>query len=161
MKVLSLDIAKTTGWSMWEDGILKGSGTIVLKTQPKDSASRAEYIDLLRDKLFEKVQEIIKFWDPTIVIMESTLIKMFSFSAFSVLQALQSTVALAITAMNRNIEKVFITPHKWKNYYGIVGGEKGKEQSLLAINKMVDKEITDHNISDSMLMYKFWEKNNV
>ena len=153
MKVLSLDIAKTTGWSLWEDNELLHYGTLVLKEAPKYFKTKHEYYEALRISFFNKLNELIDITEPMMILIETPQGTQ-SATASNMFQLLHTVATIVI--LRSGTPKEYISASTWKKYWDIygIGTKEAKEKSIELA------QVKDHNIADSILMYKYWYEKN-
>ena len=152
MKYLSLDVAKTTGYSIWEDSELIETGTIDLShISPKDYKTKFEYYEALRLEFYYKLWEVLAHAIPHMVIIEKPLGSK-SATAANIFQLLHTV--LTITLMKYSLPKEYIKVKDWKQHFGIYGlGTKEAKQKSIEL-----AGVKDHNIADSILMFRYWRE---
>ena len=124
MTLLSLDLStKSSGWAIFEDGILRDSGYIT-----SASTDLLKRIKVMEDGL----KEVIEKYNPNKVVAEEVRPEngMQNIKTHRALMWLQGCIAMMLYEYNKKLEMELIYPSSWRAAIGIQTGRGIKRASL-------------------------------
>ena len=142
MVLLSLDLSsKSSGWAIFEDGILKDSGCI-----SSTSTDLLKRINIMKDE----IKTIVEKYKPNKVVAEEVRPEngMQNIKTHRALMWCQAAIALMLYDYNKKLELELIYPSSWRAAIGIKTGRGIKRTSLKEKDIQFVKENYNLDVND-------------
>ena len=153
IRVLILDQARTTGFAVYDDNLLKDYGTMTLGRKS----------DLYEDILYvanQKIKKLIHENQIDFIVIEDIQQQKQNVSTYKKLAMLMGTLLCLFQEMNKPYE--IVPPTRWKSFCKIKGRKRieQKANTILFVKEKFGLENVTEDEADSIAM-GFWAVNNI